>query len=252
MDTLTKFKLDVSDINSVEELRDRFSAAIGTLGYHGFDAFTVKTGTVDNADQECNLFVCDYGIELPRSYVRDGWLQMDPVTAEIARTSKPFDYVKHLRGAQKNTSVVWQLGVLKLKNVHRAWLVPMCTIGHMRGMTIYMQGNSPASKQVFELTKNEIHLLCIEFMEEFAKISDKKTEVDEWYAGEFDKSLVSPRETDCLHWAARGKTNWEIGEILSISENTVRYHLKNVFSKLDSNTRSSAVNRALSIGIISI
>lgn len=252
MNTLEKFKSDLAGVNSVEEMRDLFSIVIKQLGYHGFDAFTVKTGTVDNADQECNIFICDYGLDLPRSYVRDGWLQMDPVTAEIARTSKPFDYVDLLRKSHKNTSVIWQLGVLRLKNVHRAWLVPMCTIGHMRGMTIYMQGNSATSKLDFMSSANEIHLLCIEFMEEFVRISDKKTEVDEWYAGEFDKSTISPRETDCLHWAARGKTNWEIGEILSISENTVRYHLKNAFLKLGTNTRSSAVNRALSVGIIKI
>jgi DNA-binding CsgD family transcriptional regulator len=144
------------------------------------------------------------------------------------------------------------LGVLKLKNVHQAWLVPMCTIGHMHGMTVYIQGKSSACEQVFQLTQHEIHLLCIDFMEEFVRLSDKKTEVEEWFAGEFDKSSVSPREVDCLHWAARGKTNWEIGEIFKISENTVRYHLKNVFAKLGSNTRSSAVNRAPCVGIINI
>ena len=64
--------------------------------------------------------------------------------------------------------------------------------------------------------------------------------------------LISMRETDCLHWAARGKTNWEIGEILKISENTVRYHLKNAFSKLKTNSRSSAVSRAIQSGIIDV
>jgi len=249
---LVKFKADLNALNSVEELRDRFSVAVKSLGYHGFDAFAVKTGTVDNADQLCNLFVCDYGIELPRSYVHDGWLQMDPVVAEIARTSKPFDYVELLRNAQKNTSVIWQLGVLRLKNVHRAWLVPMCTTGHMRGMTVYMQGKASGNEELFQKTGDEIHLLCIEFMDEFVKLSNRKLEVDQWHVGDFDASSVSQRETDCLHWAARGKTNWEIGKILKISENTVRYHLKNVFRKLRTSSRSSAVSRALSEGIIEI
>ena len=252
MEVLAEFKAGMAQLSSVEEMRDRFSDAIKSLGYHGFDAFTVKTGTTDNADQECNLFICDYGLELPRSYVRDGWLQMDPVVAEIARTSKPLDYVELLRQAQKNTSVVWQLGVLRLRSVHRAWLVPLSIIGHMRGMTVYMQGKSSGNQERFQSTGAEIHLLCVEFMEEFARLSDNKTRIDEWYAGEFDKSSITTREADCLHWAARGKTNWEIGEILKISENTVRYHLKNVFTKLQANTRSSAVNRALSVGIIEL
>lgn len=252
MKILASFKADLNALSSVEELKDRFSVAIKSMGYHGFDAFTVKTGTVDNADQDCNLFVCDYGIDFPRSYVHDGWLQMDPVVAEIARTSKPFDYVELLRNAQKNTSVVWQLGILRLKNVHRAWLVPMCTIGHMRGMTVYMQGKASGNEKQFQETGGEIHLLCTEFMDAFVTLSNKKTQVDQWHAGDFDSSIVSQRETDCIHWAARGKTNWEIGGILKISENTVRYHLKNVFRKLHAGSRSSAVSRALAEGIIEL
>jgi len=252
MEVLATFKTELADIDTVEDMRDRFSDAIKKLGYHGFDAFSVKTGTIEEVDQECNLFICDYGLDLPRSYVRDGWLQMDPVAAEIARTSKPFDYVEFLRGAHKNTSVVWQMGVLRLKNVHRAWLVPLCTIGNMRGMTVYMQGKAPDNIRRFQMTGTEIHLLCVEFMDEFARLSAKLTESDVWYAGAFDINSVTRRETDCLHWAAHGQTNREIGETLKISENTVRYHLKNVFAKLETNTRSNAVSRALSVGIIEV
>jgi len=246
------FKAELNSLNSVEELRDRFSVAVKSLGYHGFDAFSVKTGTVENAEQDCNLFVSDYGMELLHSYVHDDWLPMDPVVAEVARTSKPFDYVDFLRNAKKNTSVVWQLAALRLKHIHRAWLVPMCTVGHMRGMTVYMRGKAPGNEALFQRTEGEINLLCIQFMDEFVKLSDKKTEVDQWHTSDFDRSTVSQRETDCLHWAARGKTNWEIGKILKISDNTVRYHLKNVFVKLHASSRSNAVSRALSEGIIEL
>ena len=64
MNTLEKFKSDLASVNSVEEMRDLFSIVIKQLGYHGFDAFTVKIGTADNADQECNIFICDYGLDL--------------------------------------------------------------------------------------------------------------------------------------------------------------------------------------------
>src|SRR5258707_175572 len=35
------------------------------------------------------------------------------------------------------------------------------------------------------------------------------------------------KETECLRWCKEGKTNWEIGEIMSISEKTVEFHLSN-------------------------
>jgi len=242
-------KLDQS--SSIEDLRDLFSSAVKELGYSGFDAFSMKSGTASNADQEFNLFICDYGIDLPGSYVRDGWLQMDPVIAEIARTTTPFEYVNFLKTAQNNASVKWQLGAAQLRGVERAWCVPLSIVGYVRGMTIYMQGTDESAENLFLETRSEIHLMCVQFMEAFIRLYNVPPEDVSDESG-LNPDTISQRETDCLHWAARGKTNWEIGQILKISENTVRYHLKKVFVKLGANSRSSAVTIAARAGIIEI
>lgn len=62
---------------------------------------------------------------------------------------------------------------------------------------------------------------------------------------------LTPRECDCLAWVARGKTSWEIGEILAVSERTVNFHLQNAFRKLDASGRTMAVVRAITLGLIS-
>jgi LuxR family quorum-sensing system transcriptional regulator CciR len=38
-----------------------------------------------------------------------------------------------------------------------------------------------------------------------------------------------------------GKTSWEIGKILATSERTVKFHLKNVYAKLNVCNRAQAV-----------
>ncbi|MEZ5669035.1 MAG: helix-turn-helix transcriptional regulator [Alphaproteobacteria bacterium] len=53
---------------------------------------------------------------------------------------------------------------------------------------------------------------------------------------------LSAREAECLRWAGEGKTNAEIAIILAISENTVRYHFKNIFGKLGATSRAQAVS----------
>ncbi|NKB81107.1 MAG: hypothetical protein GKS05_04290 [Nitrospirales bacterium] len=53
--------------------------------------------------------------------------------------------------------------------------------------------------------------------------------------------LLTSREREVLLWIIRGKTNWEIGKILEISERTVKFHVENIFAKLDVKTRSQAV-----------
>ncbi len=55
-------------------------------------------------------------------------------------------------------------------------------------------------------------------------------------------AALSGRERQIMEWVALGKTNPEIGSILSISEFTVKNHMKNIFGKLDVTNRAQAVS----------
>ena len=61
---------------------------------------------------------------------------------------------------------------------------------------------------------------------------------------------LSDREKACLSWAAIGKSSWEIGRILAISENTVIFHIKNAMRKLGANSRTLAAFKAVELGLI--
>lgn len=53
-------------------------------------------------------------------------------------------------------------------------------------------------------------------------------------------SDLSPREQEVLACGARGLTNPEIATRLTVSENTVRFHLKNIYEKLQMTNRTEA------------
>jgi len=61
---------------------------------------------------------------------------------------------------------------------------------------------------------------------------------------------LTASELDCLHWVAEGKGTWEISEIQGISENTVKYHLRNILAKLDAANRAAAVAKAFRLGLL--
>lgn len=61
---------------------------------------------------------------------------------------------------------------------------------------------------------------------------------------------LTQRELDVLKEVARGKRNKEIGATLSISEDTVKMHVKSILMKLGVNDRTEAVTIALRRGII--
>jgi DNA-binding NarL/FixJ family response regulator len=61
---------------------------------------------------------------------------------------------------------------------------------------------------------------------------------------------ISPRELEVLSLMAAGKRNKEIADELSIAEDTVKMHVRNILSKLQVNDRTEAVTIALRRGII--
>ncbi len=56
---------------------------------------------------------------------------------------------------------------------------------------------------------------------------------------------LSPREAEILFWTAQGKTNAELGVILSISPATAKKHLENIYQKLGVENRQTATLKAL-------
>lgn len=51
---------------------------------------------------------------------------------------------------------------------------------------------------------------------------------------------LTPREAEVLLWVAQGKTNADVGAILSMSEKTVKIHVGHIFEKLGVETRTAA------------
>jgi len=62
--------------------------------------------------------------------------------------------------------------------------------------------------------------------------------------------LLTEREREVLKLITEGKNNTEIADVLSISLNTVKTHLKNIFQKLDVEDRTGAALKALKERII--
>jgi LuxR family maltose regulon positive regulatory protein len=67
------------------------------------------------------------------------------------------------------------------------------------------------------------------------------------------KELVEPlseRESDVLHLLPSSLSSTEMAGELSISVNTLRSHLKSIYSKLDAHSRYEAIVRAKELGLL--
>jgi DNA-binding NarL/FixJ family response regulator len=64
------------------------------------------------------------------------------------------------------------------------------------------------------------------------------------------EQVLSEREIEVLRLVADGKSNRFIAEALSVSENTVKFHIKNILQKLGVSNRTEAVTFALQNGLL--
>ena len=61
---------------------------------------------------------------------------------------------------------------------------------------------------------------------------------------------LTPRELESLRWTMEGKTAWEVGSVLGISESTAVLHVNNAMHKLGCVNKHQAVLKALRLGLI--
>jgi DNA-binding CsgD family transcriptional regulator len=61
---------------------------------------------------------------------------------------------------------------------------------------------------------------------------------------------LTQREREVLQWTREGKSAWAVGQILSMSEHTVNYHLRNAMRKLGVSSKHIAILKAISFGLI--
>jgi LuxR family quorum-sensing system transcriptional regulator SolR len=61
---------------------------------------------------------------------------------------------------------------------------------------------------------------------------------------------MTTREKEVLLWTAEGKTSYEIGQILSVSERTVNFHINNVVNKLGASNKTQAAVKAGMLGML--
>lgn len=61
---------------------------------------------------------------------------------------------------------------------------------------------------------------------------------------------LTDREKEIIRWCSIGKTSWEVAQILSISENTVGFHLSNAAKKLKTFGRTATCARAIAQSLV--
>ena len=123
---------------------------------------------------------------------------------------------------------------------------------HMPGGRHFFLGvdrDKPLSKDVRALTRivADLQLFAVHAQDAAFRILTAQPAA----AHALEVPSLTKRELEALRWTMEGKTAWEVGAIMSISERTAVLHLQNAMHKLACVNKHQAVLKALRYGLLS-
>jgi DNA-binding CsgD family transcriptional regulator len=126
--------------------------------------------------------------------------------------------------------------------------VPIHRAGGKIGYVSWFSTSPGQAREMWQNQDDDLFLLShsyLQHLDQLEQFSASKTDQGE-------VMLLTPRELECLTWAARGKTEEEIALILGRSQGTAHFHLCNAAAKLNASNRVHAVAKACSLGLITV
>ncbi len=190
---------------TTQDLRDLYLAAVEAEGYQ--NAVYARTRDRSIVDMPWMRFPKDY----VNNYVANRWDTIDPVIQFVHRARRPFTWIE----ACENR---------RLSAAQKAFMANCRDLGVHSGVTIPLHGPGTDVDLISLSLRDEkgpaperlpaIYGLTYQYRLRLSELS-----CEELHA----TSDLTSKEIECLRWCKEGKTNWEIGEILHISEKTVEF-----------------------------
>jgi LuxR family quorum sensing-dependent transcriptional regulator len=194
----------------------------------------------DEALQETIAFV-DWPQEWQQRYFLKDYVRRDPAVLHMQNTTLPFLWSEVLARPEYEKSqqrIVREASEFKMQE---GFVVPLPSMWSGAAViTIAGEFVEMSSRE-----RQMLHLAAIYAHARIRSLSAGKRKV-------ISLPALTPRERECLQWVAAGKSDSDIGVILSISDKTVNAFLERVKMKYGVRTRTQAVALGLQCGVISI
>lgn len=216
---------------SVEELVQAFQAFLSDFG---FIAFCVGNPIAPKLALEDRVLVSTWPDEWNKIWFERNYVAVDPVVYQLLAQAVPFRW-RDLRSQVTGHGAEVMDAARDFKFLDGIAIPVRSQMREIMGIT--MAGPN------IKLTKREemcIYMAAIYFHARLEQLKGKDR----------DEVKLTARERECLSWAAAGKTDWEISQILGISHETTKQHMKKTIAKLDAMHRAQAVALAIHKGII--
>ena len=217
-------------LDSLPDLRSYFKDLIIKIGLTEFQLSEV-TDTEDFPGDNLSIGT------LPDSYIRKYWrngnyMFHDPVVRKAFTSNQPVRYSEYLVRTDNSKLVQEIYDFRKKQGIIDGYGFPLK--GRLNRFAVINIIGDMSRFSKAEIIKLEMYGILL--YRRAAELFPLKESL-----GFVESGVLTDRERECLTWVAKGKTNWDISQILMITERTVQYHVENAREKLGVDTRLQAV-----------
>lgn len=170
-------------------------------------------------------------------YAQAGYLQVDPTVIHGRRTQEPIIWADQVFS---NTQSFWDEA--REHGLRVGWAQSSRDGLGAGGMITLSRSRQSLTPQELDAKQLKMRWLVQVAHLAFSRLLRCNPTIE--------SHTLSGRELEVLKWSADGKSAQDIADILSVSKNTVDFHIKNSVAKLQVPNKTAAVVRAALLGLL--
>jgi DNA-binding CsgD family transcriptional regulator len=215
--------------SSIKQLIKEFQKIISRIGLDTF--VCIEVNDLENFPGD-NLVLGTLDRKYIEHYWQSGIMFSDPMARSLVRSVQPVRISSANQVGQNEPKTNQAVKMRLEQGIQDGYVFPLKgRLGRLALATVQgnVEGFGPAQLAVLEI-------LVLNLYRRATELNPLPSHI-----GISQLATLTDRERQCLSWVAKGKTNWDISQILRITERTVQYHIENVRQKMGVDTRMQAV-----------
>ncbi len=241
---------DLDGLNSERAFKSKFNAAWSAIG---FDSYTYAS--VDAEDLEGGklketassvIYMTNVSTLWVERYVEESYADADPVMKDCLASRLPIRWTESYRANDRSTRDAQMMDDAREIGIRRGLVIPIHgPRGEFGIFSLYSQLADKDFLRLTDTTMFEAQVIAYHFNDAVRRTLKAREIVP-------PPIPLTDREVEILRWTAAGKTAWEIGGILKISERTVNFHVQNVMEKFGVHNKTHAAAKAMGMGLFAL
>ncbi len=249
-DVLANFTARIMNASTSDDLKVLLNDVITSLGYRFFGYHIIKhTALYEHCNARQTVGIFSYPERWMQQYTDKNYASDDKVVQLCLTRKTPFHWRTELKHSTLTTKQQHIMDEAAQAGLVDGYTLPLVSRdGEIAILTVIPDRRMQnGDKQHYN--ENLLYVIA-----QFFHVRALRIVMEEQLTSTIGRrrSFLSGRERETTLWISRGKSSWEVAQILGISEKSVEFYMESVKRKLEAVNRTQAVVKALLLGLIDV